>query len=167
MKITMSIWGKFKNYCQHSKKIILKALRFKIAKYITALLVYFLNLESKARFMKIVPNDFFQSAYRIKDDVLNFDIVKMIQYSEELAEKCGDIDFELNKIIVNSNKLFDYINENMNLKDDIEKQIILIRSMKEKKSIISKCILINSLKSIKFGIKKNNISKILSSVMKC
>ena len=48
----------------------------------------------------------------------------------KLSEKCGDIDYELNKMVTNSKILFNYINENINFGEKINQFLEKITSLK-------------------------------------
>ena len=93
---------------------------------------------SNSKIYKSVPREFFDINYKIKDEILNLKTMKLFNYSEEvyiyylfqLSEKCGDIDFELNKIVTNATKLFNYINENLNFDEKIKDFLENIMKMK-------------------------------------
>jgi hypothetical protein len=74
------------------------------------------------------------------------------------------VEFEIEKILEHSNKLYNYINTNLQpLYDDLEFSIFRVKQMKQQKDIIKSKFLINSAQNIRHGIKKKNLSLMIST----
>ena len=85
------------------------------------------NISSYRRNSLNIPVDYLSLNYKLNDNLLNMNVEKMFVYSEEvrnkiikLTEKCGELDYQMNKLLFNSPKLNKYINDNYELLDGVD-----------------------------------------------
>lgn len=80
-------------------------------------------------------------------------------YPYKLIEKCGDVEIELEKILEHSNKLHNYIHNNLFLQKNIDDILVNISQIKKTKETLKQGFMINGLKCIKIGLKKKSINE--------
>jgi hypothetical protein len=120
---------------------------------------------------KIVPKEFF---FQGDGEVSNFKISKEIlekkredieKYCRELIEKCGDVEFEIERILQHSGKIYNYINTNLTpLSEEVHFSYEKIRTMKMMKESLKQKVFVNSARSIQLGNKRKNLSNMISSL---
>ncbi len=74
-----------------------------------------------------------------------------------MIEKCGDIEYEIEKILEHSNKLYNYIQNNLFLERNMENIIHKISNIKKAKELLKKKFMINSVKCVKAGMLKKDL----------
>ena len=82
----------------------------------------------------------------------------------QLIEKCGDVEFEIEKILEHSNKLYNYIQNNLFLEKNIDDIMINICNMKKAKDLLKNRFMLNSLNCIRIGNNKKSLEKTLNYV---
>lgn len=80
-----------------------------------------------------------------------------------MIEKCGEIEFEIEKILEHSNKLYNYIQNNLFLEKNVESVIQNISNIKKTKGLLKKMFMVNGISCFKFCMQKKDleIKKIL------
>jgi hypothetical protein len=98
--------------------------------------------------------------FKMSNDILEKKIENIQKYSRDLIEMCGEIDYEIEKILEHSVKLYNYINHNMlPLYDQLEFSLFKMQEMKKAKNFLKEKFLKNSALKIKKEIKKRNFIK--------
>jgi hypothetical protein len=74
----------------------------------------------------------------------------------------GDLEMEIEKILNNSNRLYNYINENLYLTDIVNQSMERIGNIKKAQTLIKSKFIVNSSKTIQTGVRKQNLHKTYS-----
>jgi hypothetical protein len=88
----------------------------------------------------------------------------MYSYFIQLIEKCGLTEIEIERILKYSNKMYNYISDNLFLNDLMNELSEKIGNLKRIKEIIRKSFLINAASNIKKGIKKKNLTEVINFI---
>jgi hypothetical protein len=120
---------------------------------------YFYQPNSKI-FQKI-PKEFLTNVpFKISNEILEKKSDLIQKYCKDMIEMCGEIDYEIEKILEHSVKLYNYINYNMQpLCDQLEFALFKVKEMKKSKEFLRVKFLTNSSLTIKKEIKKRNFLK--------
>jgi hypothetical protein len=119
--------------------------------------------QSSQKIYKLIPREFFEGGssiqqFKISREILEKKREEIEKYCRELIEKCGDVEFEIERILQHSGKIYNYINSHLTpLCEDLEFTYEKVRNMKTMKDVIKKKVLVNSAKSIQLGNKRKNL----------
>jgi hypothetical protein len=120
---------------------------------------------------KIVPKEFFFNGgsdnphYKISKEILEKKREDIEKYCRELIEKCGDVEFEIERILQHSGKIYNFINTNLTpLSEEIEYSYGKIKNMKDMKESLKQKVIVNSARSIQLGNKRKNISNMINCI---
>ncbi len=121
--------------------------------------------QSNQKVYNLIPNHFFNEAgFKITGSILEKKKEEIEKYCRELIEKCGDIEFEIERILQHSSKLYSFINTNLApLNDDVEYTYQKTQILKKAKNCLKQKFLLNSIKNIQKGEKRKNLSKMLTT----
>ena len=124
--------------------------------------------QSSQKIFKLIQSEFFAPSdqqFKLSKEILEKKREEIEKYCRELIEKCGDVEFEIERILEHCPKLYNYINKNLEpLSKDLNFSINRMQSMKNDKNIVKKNFLFNSARSMQLGLKKRNLSNIMSTI---
>ena len=118
--------------------------------------------QPNSKVVQKIPKEFLtpHSQFKLSNDILEKKIDNLQKYSRDLIEICGEIDYEIEKILEHSVKLYNYINNNMSpIYDKLEFSLFKVQEMKKAKNFIKEKFIKNSSVKIKKEIKKRNYIK--------
>jgi hypothetical protein len=81
-----------------------------------------------------------------------------------LIERCGTTEIEIERILKHSNKLYNFIDNNLYLHGLMDELSIKIAEMKKAKNGLKEKFFNNSIDSLKKGIKRKNINDVVSLI---
>lgn len=119
--------------------------------------------QSSQKIYKLIPKHFFATdQFTISREILEKKREDIEKYCRELIEKCGDVEFEIERILEHSGKLYNFINSNLYpLNDDLENALRNVQAMKNYKKVIKLKLIENSAKTIQLGVKRKNLSNMI------
>lgn len=105
-----------------------------------------------------------QDNFKISASQFSLDKDSLQNLTFTLINDSGYIEAEILKILKHSSKIFNYICDNLVIDEIIQNSSFKITTIKEKNLQFKENYIVNTIKKIKFGIKKKNMDKLKSFV---
>ena len=117
--------------------------------------------QPNSKIFEKIPKEFLSiTQFKFSNEILEKKSENIQKYCRELIELCGEVDFEIEKILEHSLKLFNFINQNLQpLCDQLDFSLVRIKEMKKSKKIIKEKYLLNTVTKIKKELRKRNLTK--------
>jgi hypothetical protein len=111
---------------------------------------------------KLLPNFYFndEQNFKIPSNLLEKNDIEVQSLCMEYIEKCGVVEMELEKSLSKSSIIYDYIQNNIYLRDKIIYLLDKIKIIKKDGDKLKKSFLTNSVKLISIGGKEKNLKKV-------
>jgi hypothetical protein len=141
----------------HQAKFLTKASSQNVMKeYIPSRYIY-----------KILPDIYFkdEDKYRVPKQLLEMSREEVEAICLDYIEKCGKVEGELEKALLVSNLVYDYIHNNYHLLDEVATLEERVCKLRKVNKVLKEKLFENTLKSFKSSIKMNNINKMKTSLL--
>jgi MFS superfamily sulfate permease-like transporter len=115
---------------------------------------------------KILPDCYFkdENQFKVPNSLLEKAREDVESKCIDYIEKCGEVEFELEKALSKSNLVYDYIHNNYYLLDKVATLEENVQKLKKNNKILKQKYFINTVKSFKNSIRLKNINQMKSTL---